>query len=148
MAVYFNNEIRCYDDGRVERLFRGVKWREITNAAIDKNGYNIIGVNGKLIKRHRIIASCFLGLDYNDPTQKIDHINRSTNDNRVENLRIVTNQQNGFNRGAKGYYFDKKRNKWVSKISLNKKTIYLGQYDTEEEAKQAYINSKPTYHII
>jgi hypothetical protein len=132
----------------VERLWRGLKWKEVANTANKINGYNWLNIDDKVIKRHRIIASCFLGLNIEDPAQTVDHINRDKLDNRVENLRIVTQQQQTFNRGAKGYCWHKQLNKWQSAIALDGKSIYLGLYVTEDEARQAYLDAKAKYHII
>ena len=90
---------------------------------------------------------CFLGLDIDDTTQQIDHIDRNRINNHINNLRIVTPQQNCFNRNAKGYYLDK-HNKYVAQIKLNRKIKHLGYYDTEEEAHNAYLEAKKIYHII
>jgi hypothetical protein len=80
---------------------------------------------------------------------ELDHKNQNPSDNRITNLRIVNHQQNAFNRSnVKGYTWDKTRNKWRSSIFLNRKRIYLGQYDTEEEARQAYLKAKEKYHLI
>lgn len=147
MARLFNDFIRCYEDGRVERLWKTNRWDEVPNND-NKDGYNLVTYNKTKIKRHRIIASCYLGLNINDPTQTVDHINRDKLDNRVENLRIVTQQQQTFNMGAKGYYWHKQRNKWCVQISINYKKIHLGLYDTEPEARQAYLDAKAKYHII
>ena len=111
-------------------------------------GYNCIRVNGKNIFRHRLIASCYLGLNIDDPLQQIDNINRNKMDNRIENLRIVTNQQNTFNKGARGYTWHTHSNKWQAKITVNNKNISLGYFDNEEEAHRAYLNGKAIYHII
>ena len=81
--------------------------------------------------------------------EQIDHINGVRNDNRICNLRNVTHQQNHFNRTtAKGYTWNKPRNKWQSKIKLNDKQIHLGYFTTEQEARQAYLEAKEKYHII
>ena len=66
--------------------------------------------------------------------------------NNLENLRIVNNQQNCFNRKSKGFYFDKRKNKYQAKICINQNQIHLGMFDTEEEAQQAYLNAKQIYH--
>jgi hypothetical protein len=87
-------------------------------------------------------------LNINDEKIQIDHINRICIDNRVENLRIVTNNQNQLNRNSKGYYFDKRNNKWKSQIGLDGKQFWLGYYDTEQEARQAYLDAKERLHII
>lgn len=79
----------------------------------------------------------------------IDHINNDRSDNRICNLRSVTKRQNHWNRSnVKGYYQYKKTNRWFSKIIFNGKPIHLGIYDTEDDAKQAYLNAKEKFHII
>ena len=78
----------------------------------------------------------------------VDHINGNGLDNRKENLRICTNSENNMNsikrkKGTsvyKGVSFDKSRNKYESYITINKKKIHLGRYETEEQAAQAYNN--------
>ena len=62
------------------------------------------------------------------------------------NLRIVTSQENSFNTNAKGYI--KKGKKFQAHIRINNKQIYLGYYDTEKDAHQAYLEAKEKYHII
>jgi hypothetical protein len=78
----------------------------------------------------------------------IDHINRDKSDNRIENLREVTQSTNLENRDCKGYNYDKIRNKWRARIKVNKKEIFLGRFDTEYEARQAYLDAKKIYHNI
>ena len=78
----------------------------------------------------------------------IDHININSLDNRIENLRILTHQQNQFNTNAKGYYWHKKKNNWIAKIRVNSKEIYLGSFTEEKDARQAYLEAKKIYHII
>ena len=86
---------------------------------------------------------------YKECVEEIDHINGIRDDNRIINLRSVTRQQNQWNRKtAKGYYLDKKTNKFNSQIYLNRKRIRLGYFDTEEEARNAYLKAKEKYHII
>ena len=42
---------------------------------------------------HRLVACAFLGLDY-DSALHVDHVNCDKSDNRVENLRVVTMEEN------------------------------------------------------
>ena len=80
---------------------------------------------------------------------EIDHIDRNRSNNKISNLRYVTKSKNQHNRNnTKGYCLDKENNKFLSPISLNNKSIHLGYFDTEEEAKQAYLEAKKTYHTI
>jgi len=81
-------------------------------------------------------------------TNLIDHINNNSLDNRIENLRILTNQQNQWNTNAKGYCLSKRSNKWRAKIQVNGKTKYLGLFTEEADARNAYLEAKEKYHII
>tara|TARA_R110000823_G_scaffold285114_1_gene403577 strand:- start:27 stop:488 length:462 start_codon:yes stop_codon:yes gene_type:complete len=95
---------------------------------------------------HRLVAYVFLGLDLENPKSQVDHIDRNPLNNFVSNLRIVTNQQNMFNKNAKGYYWH--RGKWKAVIQVNEKKIHLGYYDNEEDATKAYQDAKLILHII
>jgi len=80
---------------------------------------------------------------------ELDHINGVKTDNRICNLRSVTHQQNNWNRvNAKGYTIIKNSNKYRAEIRLNTKKIYLGSYNTEQEARNAYLAAKEIYHKI
>ena len=103
---------------------------------------HIKGADGKrtLLQLHRLLI--------NPPADMfIDHINGIKHDNRRSNLRIATTQENNHNRqSAKGYYWDKNRGKYRAQIMLNYKMIYLGLYNTADEARQAYLAAKKIYH--
>ena len=58
-------------------------------------GYCIVSVKGKYRKVHRLVLETFIGIP--DDGMMCDHINRVRNDNRVENLRWVTAQENARN---------------------------------------------------
>jgi hypothetical protein len=111
--------------------------------------YKVIGLH-KNNKSYKLLQHQFI---YYTATGKIveqiDHINGDKTDNRIVNLREVTNQQNQHNQTkAKGYNWNKKANKWQSQIRLNNKKIHLGLFDTEVEARNAYLKAKEVYHTI
>lgn len=123
--------------------------RIIPNVANDKTGYSRIRCGNKITKRHRIIAYTYLGLDLEKPKQQIDHIDGNKLNNSLDNLRVVTHQQNQWNQTkAKGYYFNKPSKKWKAQIRLNSKNIHLGLYETESEARVSYLTAKLIYHKI
>ena len=140
--------------GKVYRMSICGYWKCVANTANSTYGYNQIIVgrrednNLQICFRHRLLAYAFLNLDINDPKLQIDHIDGNRLNNNINNLRIVNCQQNHFNRTtAKGYYITP-NNKYKAQIGTNYKTIKLGIYDTEEEARQAYLNAKIIYHPI
>tara|TARA_R110002153_G_scaffold231214_6_gene384448 strand:+ start:1111 stop:1572 length:462 start_codon:yes stop_codon:yes gene_type:complete len=138
------NKLKVYRDGRIEKIDKKVK------SIISTTGYYVINLFytelGKKFKVHRIIAYAFLGLDIENPKEIVDHIDRNKLNNNVVNLRIVTKQQNAFNTNSKGYFWDKPRNKWRSRISVSGKHVHLGRYKTEACARYAYLTAKNHYH--
>jgi len=150
--IYYNDKIRCYRDGQVERFWKNKYWKIVENNN-NHTGYNRIQINKKSIKRHRLIAYCFLGLQNIVGNKKgidlIDHIDGNKLNNSIENLRITNNSGNQQNKkNVKGYHFDKKLNKYKAYIMVNGKKIHLGLFDTKEDAHNAYLNAKKIYHII
>jgi hypothetical protein len=84
------------------------------------------------------------------PGQIVDHINGNTLDNRRENLRFVTHQQNAFNKkSASKFGFSgvrKSGKSWSALISVSGTDIALGTYETKEEAAAAYNAASMTLH--
>jgi hypothetical protein len=121
---------------------------------IDNRGYvrcNIsIYKKGKIFKSYSLLGHHFawFWVNGNVEINNIDHINRNKVDNRICNLRNVTSQVNQWNNNGKGYYYNKQTKKYHAQIALNCKPIYLGLYNTPEEARQAYLNAKQKYHVI
>jgi hypothetical protein len=79
----------------------------------------------------------------------LDHFNQIKTDNRIDNLRAVTQKSNLQNkmRTTKGYSWSKQNKKWQSKIGSNGKTIHLGYFETKEEALNEYLKAKKQYHF-
>jgi hypothetical protein len=147
VSVTVNSQVlMVYRCGDVFRLMKNGDWRLVKNTAYSQ-GYNQVGCNGKLYLRHRIIAYAYLNLDIDNTSKPIDHINGNKLCNSVNNLRIVTTEENQHNRlNTKGYSWDKSKSKWKPQIMVNKKRIHIGNYDTEEEARAAYLAAKLIYH--
>ena len=130
------------------RMWSSPKFQKIV-CKPNTSGYIRPNVGGIHVLQHRIIASAFLGLDMTDTTRQVDHINGVRHDNRLENLRLVTCQQNNFNRTkAKGYCWHKQHHKWQTQIRIDGKDQHIGLFDTEEAAHNAYLKAKERLHII
>lgn len=103
---------------------------------VSKTGYLVANIKGKVIKQHRLIIEPPAHL-------VIDHIDGNAFNNRRTNLRITTNQKNCRNSksncsstGVLGVSITKS-GKFMARISINRKEIKLGVYDTLELAKRA-----------
>lgn len=85
---------------------------------------------------------------YNEVPSVVDHIDRDVFNNKIENLRNITNQQNTWNNNAKGVNWHKGIKKFVARIGYNNKRINLGNFDNEQDALKAYLEAKKIYHKI
>ena|SRR3990167_6595245 len=82
-----------------------------------------------------------------------DHINGDRLDNRRENLRMATNQQNKANEGLrktntsgyKGVTWDKDREKWMAQIMFGGKHIWIAHCKTRQEAAKKYDQAAINY---
>jgi len=108
-------------------------------------GYIVFKFNNVLYLVHRIILTKYLGREIK-PDYKTDHINHNKSDNRIINLREITQQQNTQYQqlssrntsGFKGVCWRKDRKKWRARIMLNNKALFLGNFDTKEDAYDAW----------
>ena len=118
-----------------------------------KGRYIRLCIDRQYYLAHRIAWIYIKGNVENFKKMEVDHINLDKHDNRINNLRICNNKANNrHNRkklktnttGYKGVFKDK--NKFRSSISVNNKRIYLGYFDTAEEAYEAYCNAAGEFH--
>lgn len=77
--------------------------------------------------------------------EHVDHVNRNPLDNRRENLRLATRNQNMQNRGIKsnntsGFIGVQRHslNRWRADIRSDKRIYYLGLFESAEEAAKIY----------
>lgn len=138
--------------GRGENKFMMVS-KESLNVVLEfnwylgKDGYPVSfgSVDGKIkgrIKLHHLV------IKVNSHVPKsmiIDHINRNRLDNRLENLRICTQQENSFNRtknkNSKGLFKGVKKiseGNWVACVTKNGIKHEIKNIPTEDEAGKIY----------
>lgn len=78
---------------------------------------------------------------------QVDHINGIRDDNRLCNLRLVTQRENDQNRRkARGYGWNKGCSKWEAYIRVDGVRHHLGLFTTEVAARAAYLKAKARCH--
>lgn len=116
-------------------------------------GYVVTGIDKKTVMLHDII------MDKKDNDNRIvDHIVHPPKpehkiDNRKQNLRYVNDSQNQMNKsknsnntsGVTGVSLDKRSNKWIAYITLNRKHHYLGSFHQKEDAVRARKQAEEKY---
>jgi hypothetical protein len=111
--------------------------------SISAEGYRKITISGHIYSEHKLIWKLIYNEDVKYPEFEIDHINGVRSDNRIANLRKVTksdNQRNGSMRknnksGVNGVNWCNPKEKWIARIWVGKRHLYLGQFDDLQEAK-------------
>ncbi|MDD1626201.1 MAG: HNH endonuclease [Methylococcaceae bacterium] len=120
--------------------------------SLDKvTGYITIRIMGKNYQAHRLAWFYIHGIW---PKSGIDHRDTIKHHNWLSNLREATQQQNTFNAGIqknnnsgyKGVSWNAKRQKWIAQVGYNKKSKYLGGFDTAEEAAAQYLIAAKKLH--
>lgn len=93
---------------------------------------------------HRLVWQYHTG---EEPDGILDHIDGNKTNNKIENLRIVSYQENAWNSDkANGYH--KHGDRFRAQITVNRKKIHLGLFETEEEANLAYLKAKESLHSV
>ena len=154
-----NYKLRATAEGKIERYYEYKTkphiWKEMKGGK-DRQGYLRILLSLSSGKRmfylHRLVYYAYnQDWDIWDSSWNnvIDHRDGNPINNKIGNLQNITQQQNNFNNHiAKGYTFDEKTGKYKAQIKLDGKNNYLGEFDTPEEAREAYLEGKEEYHII
>jgi hypothetical protein len=131
-------------------------WLNSFHWCVKQNGPRIYAVrltNGsdnrtRILSLHREIMKA-------PPALLVDHRNSNGLDNRRANLRLATHSQNQCNKGKSrpnsssrfiGVYFEKRSSRWVAKIVLHGKRIWLGRFNDELAAAHAYDAAAMKYH--
>jgi hypothetical protein len=107
-------------------------------------------INAVLHQNHRLAWALHYGCW---PDDQIDHINGDPEDNRLINLRIVSNAENQRNAkrkqtntsGATGVSWHKRNRVWQANIRGNGRFVYLGSFSRFEDAVAARKTAEQEY---
>lgn len=144
--IYCNNDEQFYFDVEDYKYIKDKYWYSddhgyLTHAyTIDKKTY--------YERFHRIVMNVL-----NDKNIYVDHINKNTHDNRKQNLRLCTHQENDCNNnlyknntsGIIGVSYIREKNKWRASITYNRKTILLGYFENINDAIKVRVNAEKKY---
>lgn len=117
---------------------------------IRKDGYAQVQVGRKSYRAHRLAWLLYYGVY---PSGVVDHFNGNPSDNRISNLRDVSQMENLQNRtvsspkshtGLIGVVKD--RGRYQARIGANGVQHYLGCFQTCSEAHAAYLTAKASLH--
>lgn len=113
---------------------------------IDSNGYLYVNLHKDKTRHvkhiHHLMADAFLGGKPKSRQMVIDHKNNVRNDNRLENLQIISFRLNTSKDKIRTKNLptgvSKRGNSWVAGIFINGKNIHLGTSKTIEGAAKLY----------
>jgi len=142
-------EYLSYDENTVIIYWKKAPSRIVKEGSkagnIGKNGYVRIQFKGRFYRGHRVAWFLYYGVW---PSRGLDHINRNRSDNRIENLREVSQRENVLNKSIRkdntsGYTgVVSFKDKWRATISDNGKRISLGDFENIEDAAKARLEAE------
>ena len=98
----------------------------------------------QVIYVHQLVCVTFLNHKMNGYELVVNHINLNKEDNRLENLELVTQRENANGKHIKssskyvGVSWRKDNCKWESSIKIKDKKVHLGFFINEYDAHLAY----------
>ena len=133
LFAYSDGNLYVLEDSRCRR--RG----EAVGSISKVDGYRRFSLNYRKVLLHRAVWIYHNGAIPDGMV--IDHINRDNSDNRIENLRCVTQQVNSWNTGALGFTWKEKKQKWHVLICSDRKSKHVGYFQTILDARAAYLRA-------
>lgn len=121
-------------------------------SAKNTGNYRVVWVNGGLRRWHHVVWEHFIGPI--PEGMQIDHLNNDRSDDRIENLRLTTPEDNhrcslryrNNTSGYPGVSWHKPSRKWACKIGHKGRRKHLGLFDDPVTAYEAYLEAKRALH--
>lgn len=113
----------------------------------DTKGYYFVSLNNKNFPIHILVSIFFLN---HKPDKShnivVDHIDNNKENNYYKNLQLITNRENCSKdkitfTNLTGVTYDKRKNKFQSRIRIGSNRIHLGLFETKEEAYLMYLKA-------
>lgn len=146
-------EVLSYDPDNgtlIRRVSLGSRSKKGSTAGtVNKGGYLVTQVDGKLYYVHRLVWL----IHYGEWPRLIDHINGNRSDNRASNLRSVSRFENAQNlirpkrTNTSGYLgVSRRKNGWFAQIVAGPIHQWVGPFECPEQAYIAYLTNKRIHH--
>lgn len=128
------------------------KHNGIAGCISSDSGYRMIRIDFQLYRAHRLAWLYMFGVF---PQDQIDHMNGNRSDNRIENLREVTNQVNCQNKrqaqknsktGILGVSWNKQNKMWTARLTHDNEDVLCKYFHNIEDARSAYLEAKRRIH--
>jgi hypothetical protein len=143
-------DVKIWKTHSGNRKLNKPKWNQL-KIGTKLNGYKRVSIGPKKYYIHRVNYFAHnqdWDIHNSSTNNQIDHEDIDKTNNNIENLRVVTQQENSFNTKCKGITWDKSIQKWKAYIMVNYKQKHLGYFDLKEDAKNARLEAKKIYHTI
>ena len=116
------------------------KFAEKKAGVVAPRGYRVVGINGGLYRASRIAVKWMTG---EEPPETVDHCDTDPTNERWENLRPATHQEQSWNRRTKanssGYRGVRQSGAgWTTQWMVDGTTYRPGSFSTAEEAAAVY----------
>ena len=120
-------------------------------AGCNSHGYIVIGIDQKMYPAHRL---AWLYMTGEWPSAQVDHIDLNRSNNSWNNLRAASHCENQRNKstqknntsGHKSVCWHNRQRKWNAQIKVMGKTVYLGRFQSFEDAAFAYSSAAKLHH--
>lgn len=147
--------VEFFKDGNIGAEYYAAGWNarlagKEAFTAQARGGYRRGNIFDRPYKAHRVAWALYHGAW---PVGEIDHINGDPSDNRIINLRVVSSLENSRNLAIKrnntsgfcGVSWSKASQKWMAQITVNRKAVYLGLFETWDAAVAARLAANAAY---
>lgn len=133
-----------------------LKWKHSTSnrckmnqeaGSFKNNGYKKVGILGQTYLVHRVLYQMYHSIGILPSEIIIDHMDGNILNNSKSNLRTATDKTSTYNTkstsksGYKGVSDRQHTKKYMARIHHEGKELFLGYYNSKEEAARAYDNA-------
>jgi hypothetical protein len=138
-------KVALVDAEDYDRLVSMGRWH-LHSGGYAAKSYRHPGGRSDVVFMHRVILNAPKGVE-------VDHINGDKLDNRKANLRIADRYGNARNTRKirvgtsryKGVCWKRRSDRWYASIKANGRHVFLGHFDTEEDAARVYNEAAKRY---